>query len=180
MIKNLVRLIGHIQFPFIDCKITAADYAWLAHNLRDGDIVLTRANGYLTNWFIKGRYTHATIFIKGLIYEAVGSGVRRIPLFDLVKDKDYLLVVRFKESFDTQKLYKDANSILGAKYDFLFLESDKYYCSEFVDYLYRLQCVGYNSKKVKSFGREIVLPVGFADHEQFVTVYKSEVNPYET
>lgn len=175
MIKYLVELIGHIQAPFVECKITSKDYFYLCNSLKDGDVIFTRSNGYFSNFFIKGFYTHASIFSKGMIYEAVGTGVRKQTIFDFVKDKDYLIVRQFNQGqINPERLNQYCERVLGTAYDFLFSDNEKFYCSEFVDMCYGILDLGYYTRRIKSFGKLIILPQILAEHGQFRTIYTSE------
>jgi hypothetical protein len=119
-----------------------------AHDIKrvaqDGDWILSRGY-YMTSdaisAFTPGEdLSHASIYDakRGTIIESVGSGVREIPLDQLIQRNAHLIVVRpsgLTEAERTRSVER-ARSRLGQKFDKLGLiglgSEDKVYCSELV------------------------------------------------
>ena len=169
MLTPIAKIVGKIHAPYSKCLITTKDYEAIKKLATPGNIILTRSNGELTNLFIKGFYTHATMIIndKCDVIEATGEGVHITSLFDLLKRIDYCAVVNYK--------YHNNKSLplvkyLGKPYDYLFESGNSsYYCSELV--LSILEDVN-NTPIV---GDKVIYPSAImANTKMFTTCYVSE------
>lgn len=138
--------------------------------VRPGDILLSYETGRPTSKLIKGYYDHAAIVTSELtVMEAVGSGVREVPLHQWLQTKDSVCVIRPIYHQDETPFFNDiinktaaANSYFykGRKYDYQFSGlNEDVYCSELVYLCY--------IKEDKNFLNEItsdeILPHDYYD-----------------
>jgi uncharacterized protein YycO len=167
-------------------------YHIISQILRKGDIVLTRKRGELSNLFIPGYYKHSAIYCGNCeIIEAIGLGVRKIGLFDFMKDKDYICILRAvyhaDESYISRYIQdinddfiKIANKCIGKNYDYYFNPSEKeFYCSELIAYCYN-ETIKKDSANPKfftvrhAFGIKTIFPQDFFDDKKrFLCFYES-------
>jgi uncharacterized protein YycO len=128
----------------LDAKVTAMWTDDIARVARDGDWILSRAY-FLTSDAItigtRGEdLSHASIYDAehGTIVEAVSSGIREIPLSELVARNHYIVVVRPANmtAADQRDALGRARGKLGGTFDvtgmFGIDHEDKFYCSELV------------------------------------------------
>ncbi len=130
--------------PDIDHAVTRMWASEVKRVARDGDWILTRSY-YLVGDAIAAAtpgesLSHASIYDaeRGSVIEAVGSGVREIPLAKLIDRNHYVIVVRPSNMTATEQhnAVLRARSKLGAKFDvtgmFGLGSDDRFYCSELV------------------------------------------------
>lgn len=127
-----------------DAAVTAMWTHEIANVARDGDWLLTRsyaAVGDVIAVATPGEdLSHASIYdaTKGTVIEAIGSGVREIPLEQLVARNHYVIVVRpsHMTAADQTFAVARARTKVGAPFDYAgmfgFGSDDKWYCSELV------------------------------------------------
>jgi hypothetical protein len=130
--------------PSVDAAVTALWSHEIHRVARDGDWVLSRsyyALGDAISLATPGvDLSHASIYdaSRDTVIEAVGAGVREIPLRDLVARNHYVLIVRPHGMTDAEQArsLERARSRLGTAFDkaglFGFDDPDKLYCSELV------------------------------------------------
>jgi len=111
---------------------------------RDGDWLLTRSyyvvSDVITAATIGEDLSHASIYDAkhDTVIESIGSGVREIPLEELVERNHYVIVVRptGMSAADEGEALARARSKVGAAYDiggmFGIDTPEKFYCSELV------------------------------------------------
>src|SRR4051812_6104426 len=132
------------QSPNVDAAVTKM-WAHEIHGIaRDGDWILTRSYFALADVITLASpgipLSHASIYDAehDTVIEAVGDGVREIPLSQLVDRNHYIIVVRpdGMTADDQHRAVERARSQLGTPFDvrgmFGFDEADKFYCSELV------------------------------------------------
>jgi hypothetical protein len=130
--------------PKVDAAVTTMWTNEIGKVARDGDWILSRSYflvGDAVSISTPGEdLSHASIYDAqhGTVIEAVGEGVREIPLSQLVQRNHYVIVVRpsnMTASDETEALVR-ARSRLGSKFDatgmFGVDHEDEYYCSELV------------------------------------------------
>ncbi len=137
-------LVHRPQSPTVDAAVTTMWTSEIERVARDGDWILTRSyyiQGDAIVAFTPGEdLSHASIYDAQhkTVIEAVGSGVREIPLSQLVNRNHYVIVVRPSNmtAADEVEALARARSTLGAKFDATgmlgFDHADEYYCSELV------------------------------------------------
>ena len=137
-------LVKRPESKSVDVAVTAM-WSHEIHNVaQDGDWILTRSYYMIADAISKTTdgvdLSHASIYDakRDTIIEAVGGGVREIPLADLVQRNHYLIVVRPSGMTAAQRArsVERARSRIGTEFDkaglFGFDNPEKLYCSELV------------------------------------------------
>jgi hypothetical protein len=137
-------LVERPESPEVDAAVTAMWSHEIHQVAEDGDWILTRSYFMLADAIAKTTsgidLSHASIYDakRDTVIEAVGSGVREIPLSDLVQRNHYVIVVRPHGMTPAQRArsVERARSRIGTEFDkaglFGFDDPDKLYCSELV------------------------------------------------
>lgn len=121
-----------VHFPFTRKKVTQESIYRAIEVLRPGDIILTHTRGELSNVALD-HWSHAGVYLPGLIYEATTHGVVRTNLIHFLSRKDDFKILRPTFEFDYITLATFLNDAVGAKYDFEFEQDDQqFYCFELV------------------------------------------------
>ena len=127
-----------------DAAVTAMWTHEIANVARDGDWLLTRSYAAVGDVIAVGTLgedlSHASIYDakSGTVIEAIGSGVREIPLAQLVGRNHYIIVVRpsHMTAEEQTQAVERARTKVGAKFDYAgmfgFNADDKWFCSELV------------------------------------------------
>lgn len=174
MVEFFSKFIAKFYVPFNHRKVVAFDYRIIARTIKPGDLILCRANGYLSNIFI-GQYTHAALYVgHEKVIEATTEGVVKSDIIDLLLKRDKVLILRpkFLYPLEINQSIRRAHVSLGKKYDFKFQQDIKsFYCSEIVLYCYSKPGIFKLSKK---FGTLIFSPDDFLKnkHENFEVIYE--------
>ena len=98
--------------------------------LREGDVLLSYSKdgfgspAYFARLLDTGDYSHAAYWTGASVIEAVGSGVREIPLDQTLPKQEYLHAYRYVPSnavgrgsgFDPSRVTKRARTFVGARY----------------------------------------------------------------
>jgi len=136
-----------VERPTNQAADTAVTKLWtndVARVARDGDWILTRSYSLNADGITVATtgedLSHASMYSARTttIIESIGSGVREIPLDQLLARNHYVMVVRpHKMSAEDQREAVDrARSRIGAAYDASGLvgidHEDRFYCSELV------------------------------------------------
>ncbi|MBS1119135.1 MAG: Permuted papain-like amidase enzyme, YaeF/YiiX, family [Deltaproteobacteria bacterium] len=137
-------LVHRPKNPDVDAAVTRLWTGEIQRVARDGDWILTRsyflAADVISTVTPGESLSHASIYDArhGTVVEAVGSGIREIPLAQLVDRNHYVIVVRPSNmtAADQAGALARARTQLGGKFDasgmFGFDHEDEYYCSELV------------------------------------------------
>ena len=166
MLTPIAKVVGKLHAPYSKCLITNNDYEYLKSTLKPYDIILTRSNGELTNLFIKGFYTHATMVVNNScdVIEATGDGVHTTSLFDLLKRIDYCAVITYRYNNTSKPI--PMIKYIGKPYDYLFKsKNSSYYCSELV--LSILEDI--NNTKIVS--DKVIYPSEMLENDKMFDVY---------
>ena len=121
-------------------EVNQEDWFYLSRSLRHGDVILSTKRANPGNLFLPGKAKHASMVIDPdpncpLLIESVSKGVQKIPLFDFIKDKSYLVHCRSKVFGEgiSKKAAKIASSMEGTPYDYFWSPSNNWlYCSELI------------------------------------------------
>ena len=160
--------------PFPRRKIKAVHYLLAKHNLRPGDIILTKTNGYLSNLFI-GKWTHAGIYsgYDSVVEATTEGGVGEKHLIDFLLTKDKIKIIRPVNLTDQfiRLAIRRAKSHIGKPYDFKFQPStNAFYCSELLLYALQIDTL----KTVNRYGTETFIPDDFLKYsKEFGEVYEA-------
>src|SRR5690606_26490857 len=118
-------LVKRPERPDVDAAVTATWSHEIHAVAQDGDWILSRSYYMLADAIAKTTpgidLSHASIYgaKRDTVIEAVGSGVREIPLSQLVQRNHYLIVVRPTGMTAAQRAHavERARSRLGAEFD---------------------------------------------------------------
>jgi uncharacterized protein YycO len=138
--RPVAQVISKLHAPFSRKLINGEMFRIVKHLMQPGDILLSRTRGEFGNFFIPGFWKHVAIVGKdGKIVEAVTAGVHRTNLFDFMRAKDYVALVRpMVDGVVREAAAFHALNYVGAGYDFEFEARDKeFYCSELVARAYK-------------------------------------------
>jgi len=137
-------LVHRPENPTVDTAVTAMWTHEIQSVARDGDWILTRSYYAVSDAIAKiapgEDLSHASIYDaqRGTVIESIGSGVREIPLANLVSRNHYMIVVRpsnMTAAEQTESVAR-ARTKLGLPFDYAggigFDDPDKWYCSELV------------------------------------------------
>lgn len=146
--------------------------------IRDGDIIVCRRRWTFSNLFIPGYWKHAAMYV-GLrtTVEALGSGVQRTSLGELLDRVDEIAIVRSRSVDAAEGQYAAAaiQSLVGARYDLEFAwGNDAFYCSEACVWalLQAEPLLGFRRRSI--MGVETILPNDFYEaDEHFVVLFDS-------
>ena len=128
----------------VDAAVTAMWSHEIHGVAQDGDWILSRSYFMLADAISKTTggvdLSHASIYDakRDTVIEAVGAGVREIPLSELIQRNHYLIVVRPSGMTAEQRAHavERARSRIGTEFDkaglFGFNNESKLYCSELV------------------------------------------------
>jgi hypothetical protein len=104
--------------------------------LHPGMVILSHKNYELTNWFIRGHWTHAAIYIgEHTVIEAVSKGVVKNSLATFLKMVDDFMILRptFCDPHTMTEAAEIVKKIVGYPYNFTFRSrKESFYCSELV------------------------------------------------
>ena len=136
----ITRFLGDIHAPWSRRKLTSKHYHQVREMLRPGDAILVFKDGELSNLFIPGYWSHSGIYcgIEGSIayvVEAIGIGVVKTDLIDIVLSRDAIMICRpkFATPGESNKASDWAKDQIGKDYDLFFSpENDAFYCSELI------------------------------------------------
>ncbi|HUS32800.1 MAG TPA: YiiX/YebB-like N1pC/P60 family cysteine hydrolase [Kofleriaceae bacterium] len=132
------------QDPQVDAAVTAMWSHEIHSVAQDGDWIVSRSYYLLADGLTIATtgepLSHASIYDakRDTIIESVGSGVREIPLSELVERNHYIIVIHPSNMTAVQRRHsvERARSRMGTPFDiggmFGFDDKDKVYCSELV------------------------------------------------
>lgn len=124
------KIIQKLHPPYAQTTVFDADQVMKV--MQDGDILLSRELWHFSNLLIPNFWSHAAIYGKGNIVEAVAPRVQVVDFRDWVIEKHFWVVLRpYFNVKDGYQVYRDALSLKGTAYDYLFKKGNKLtYCSE--------------------------------------------------
>lgn len=139
----------------------------ISNHLRPGDIILTRRNGYVSNFFIPGYWTHSAMYIGSrekkysesdlLVIEALSEGITCRSLKESLQVDAFIILRPLIPKKEIETAVENAYNHLGKPYDFDFDFNtlDKVSCSELI-YLSYLHAEVISAHE--SFGRKFTTP----------------------
>jgi len=135
--------------------------------IEPGDCILTRENYRLTNLFIPGHWSHAAMYVGNYdIVEAIGTGVRKVNLFEMLLKKDEFVILRpsWLQRGEREFAAMEAKSYVGIDYDYYFDTNKALYCSELVYQAYKeVGSIRPPLKRMRTFGVYNINPDHFAE-----------------
>ncbi len=121
---RVIYFLTHLDFrpaqaPMLGLEVAAA----LDPKLTPGTILLRRTDWTSSNLFTPGFWKHAAVYVgDGRVVDAMGTGVRDVPLASFLGESHYVVAVRPKGmSADQARQAADyARAQVGKAYDFAF------------------------------------------------------------
>jgi uncharacterized protein YycO len=164
-LNPLQELISYLAVPETNALGEWVDKA--KEVLEAGDILCCYERFHLSNFFIKGLYNHAAIYIgNGMIVEAVPKKVRVIHIIDWVMKKDGFCIIRpvGVPFWERAAAAVAANSFIGLPYDRGFtVGGNALFCSEVCYRAYKDTKWTDIFTKRDVFGVFTILPQDFRD-----------------
>lgn len=159
------------EVPTSQPSISEEEKQQILEKLQPGDILLTyvskRPNlGHLEYWTTGSHYTHCALYEgHGRIIEALGDRVLRSPLIDRLDGPIKVAVVRppYQSFKDRRLVVEEAKKLVGTEYDYRFdnSETEKLYCTEFIEVAMKKVDPALDVPDVSFLGRELTAPDGF-------------------
>lgn len=177
LVMPISKLFGKITAPWIVKRVNYTDYNSIFMMHQQGDVLLSYTKGHLTNLFIAGEFKHAAMVCDGCVIEAIGEGVVKTALFDFLRTKDRVALLRpnFCTAFESMSAAEIAKQFIGYQYDYLFEAGNKqFYCSELWIYCYNLIIGNRNPFKAEYEKRMVEPNDFFKAKEKFILVYDSK------
>ena len=149
--------------------------------LAEGDIIVTRSDGYFSTYMIPGFWVHGGVctdfyhILIPMITHSTAKGVSEDGALDFFR-ADHAIVLRPKDVTLARQAVVIAGEVEGAEYDFSFDfdSSEKFACTEFVMFCY----AGVLKPRKSFWGKNVILGddiVAYAqgDDAPFTIVYDS-------
>jgi len=139
----------------------------ISTQLQPGDIILTRRNGYVSNYFIPGYWTHSALYIgtsgekhvynDHVVIEALSEGITCRTLKKTLQVDAFIILRPLISNIEIDKAIENACVHIGKPYDydFDFNTLDKIGCSELIYLSYRHADI---IAAHRSFGRKFTTP----------------------
>lgn len=159
---------GLILFGESHYQVKGEDVRLILDTLEPGDVLLRKYDHYLGSRLISGYWSHAAIYVgDNQIIHMLGEGVSKEDILTFTRCDD-ICILRPKDKIIKAKAIETALEVFNNKveydYDFDSVSSERFYCTEFVDYLF-----GYYIRDSVVCGRAI-LPDHFLKHAVFEKV----------
>lgn len=168
-------IIGHTAY-----KIKGQHQRDIINILKPGDVLLRRYDSYISGLMIPGYFTHAAIYVgDNQTIHLVGSGICKEDILTFSRC-DNIEVLRFKDQLTVYKAIEKAYEQFskgikhnheqlskGVKYDYDFdtHNSNRFYCTEFIDF-----CFNYPIRGI--IDHKNILPDDFLLSDKFDVVYR--------
>jgi uncharacterized protein YycO len=146
-VKPVIVFIGKIYPKLSSKEHIFKQYYNIESLVRPGDVILTKSDGHLSNLTNIGYWKHALICVSGErfkqdIVEAIGKGVVRRSLIEMLASKDRIIILRptsklIENKEQTQKSIEFVLNQVGKPYDYKFdsfthSSTESFYCSELI------------------------------------------------
>lgn len=184
--KHIFRFIGDIKWsgwknPFwftinaAGYQLRGEDYRNLIKQIKPGDIVIRRFEGYIDKFFIPGFWNHAGIYVDGdmeQVVHAISDGVLIEDILNFMRT-DHMIVLRPPADMVESAIAK-AKSIVGLEYDFEFnfTGHKRFSCTEVVDYCYPKMIT-----PKKRFGKTTIVADDIVTCNKFESIWDSRALP---
>lgn len=172
LVSYISHVLGKISYPYLRKELDGEDYYEALKHIKEGMVLLTRSNGYLSNQIIPGFWSHAAIYVnpksgRPSVIESTESGVTKTDLITFLMSKDVAMIVepRFADTSVRAKAAFTASMLVGSPYDYSFQEkNDAFYCSELVWHSYDRAMAGKSPFQLRErYGYMTIAPDDFAE-----------------
>lgn len=162
IIAPLLKFISQWQFSFRD-HLIQDDWVELARpKLEVGMVLLSAEKGAFSNWFNRGVWKHAAMYVGGgKIIEATHLGVQLSSFERFCSNKDKICILRpkFCDIIQMNEAVKKAEEWIGWEYDFDFsIHNKAKYCVEVAIESYQGVCPDFSPKKLTIDGESFYTP----------------------
>jgi len=174
LLNKLVKLTSDIYIApkplFIlykpEChKVKGFEIRKIINNLKYGDILLRRFDGYLNTILTPGFWGHSAVYINdNEILHSVAAGTVQEDILDFCR-ADSVCVLRYKKfnrELFTEKVIEIKNNHIDYDYEFERYD-DQFYCTELINYLYDGL---FDDSFEESFGKSVLLPDNIRYHRK--------------
>lgn len=146
-ISPITKFIGEIYFKSSSKEHIFKRYYDIENSLLMGDVLLTHSDSHMSNLINLGYWKHAVVYVGKengipMIVEAIGRGVIKRPLVEMLSSKDRICILRpSKKLLEIWEHKEDfvyfCKQQVGKKYDYSFDSFSKkshesFYCSELI------------------------------------------------
>ena len=164
--KKFLTWVGDLMVATKPPKTTAKEILKLIDVIEPGYVVCRMYSYYLDSYLIPGEYSHSGIVIsKDKMAHSIAEGVGYIHPIDFVKDTDGFVILRpfYSDPLEINKVISKAIwhvEVNKTEYDFLFNDSNRFYCHEFtVDCISQIKIENEIQKTNVTFG---IWPIKFS------------------
>lgn len=131
---------GIVFFGSSTYKIKGPEMRIILSLLKPGDVLLTRKDHYVSNFFIKGKFSHAGLYVgNNRVIHVTTDGIVNQDILGFMR-ADALAISRPKDNTTTktaiERAYTQLTKEIQYDYDFDKDSPEEFYCSEFTDYCY--------------------------------------------
>ncbi|MCK4407517.1 MAG: hypothetical protein KAV44_07555 [Bacteroidales bacterium] len=120
----------------------------VGHLIGPGMIILSHKKFELTNFFIKGYWTHVAVIVSSeFVVEATSKGVMKTKFKEFIFTVDDFVILKplFCDTNNMKEASKYVQKVIGSPYNFSFRPcEDTFYCSELVYWAYTKSCEWYD------------------------------------
>jgi uncharacterized protein YycO len=145
LMKPLIVNIGKLYPRSTSKEHIFKKYYEIESCLVPGDVILTKSDGHVSNLVNWGYWKHAMVFVGGekpYIIEAIGEGVIKRTLIEMLASKDRVVILRpqlvlINNENQMNKYVDYVSAQVGKSYDHSFYSftqssENSFYCSELV------------------------------------------------
>lgn len=131
---------GLILFGESHYQVKGEDVRLILDALKPGDVLLRKYDHYLGSQLISGYWSHAAIYVgDDQVIHMLGEGINKEDILTFTRCDD-ICILRPKDEIIKTKAIENALAALDTKveydYDFDSVTSKRFYCTEFVDYIF--------------------------------------------
>lgn len=168
LIKSFLTFLGNVHVSkhplFIQYKpkfhkLKGNEMRMIMDDVKAGDILLRRYDGYLNVLLTPGFYSHSGICIKDnkTIMHMLGQGLVKEDILNFCKT-DSICILRCNDSDLLKEALIEIERVqsLNLEYDFEFETTDnQYYCTELIDLIYKGL---FKNNYTQSYGKKVLIP----------------------
>jgi hypothetical protein len=184
LLKPLIIILGHIGLP--KRKIQGNHFYKISNSIQIGDVVLTKTNYEFSNWLNPTDIKHGATYVGCIfeddipyVFESTGAGAVLTDLYTFCKNKDLIIVTRFKNQFKSSyyNISKIVLRLKGVKYDYLFNGDGKaFYCFELCGVIIKEIFPSVKLKLKEVIKDKVIYDNNtFLDNELFTIVFDSRI-----